>query len=158
MLDLKEKELKVQKIKNGTVIDHIAAGYALSVLRILGITGKEGITVSVVMNVPSEKLGKKDIVKVEGRELKKEEVNKIALVAPKATINIIRNYKIIRKDRIRLPNEIEGIISCINPKCITKGEREPIKPKFTVISDKPIRLRCKYCGTILEIDDIEKQL
>ena len=85
-------ELYVKKIKNGTVIDHISAGYALDVLKILNIKGKESNTVGVVMNVQSKNIEKKDMVKIEGRELKPEEVDKIALISPNATINIIREY------------------------------------------------------------------
>ena len=88
-----KKELKVPRIKNGTVIDHITAGNAVKVLHILGIPKTTSSTVSVAMNVKS-KLGKKDIVKVENRELDPKEVDKIALIAPKATINIIRNYEV----------------------------------------------------------------
>ena len=82
----------IRRIKDGTVIDHVRAGEALRVLKILGITGKEGEIVSVAMNVPSSKLGKKDVVKVANRVLKTEETDKLALVAPLATANIIKNY------------------------------------------------------------------
>ncbi len=153
-----EEELRIRKIRDGTVIDHITAGYALSVLRILGITGREGFVVSIAMNVPSKKLGKKDIVKVEGRELKAEEVNKIALIAPRATINIIKDYAVVKKIRVNLPEEIEDIVKCRNPTCITNSPREPIKPKFKVISREPVKLRCMYCNTTIEIGDIIKQL
>ncbi|MEM3575353.1 MAG: aspartate carbamoyltransferase regulatory subunit, partial [Candidatus Bathyarchaeia archaeon] len=84
-----EKDLRIQKIENGTVIDHITAGYALDVLRILNMDGKDGHVISIAMNVRSDKMGKKDIVKIENRELRQQEVDKIALLAPKATINII---------------------------------------------------------------------
>ncbi|RLE51162.1 MAG: aspartate carbamoyltransferase regulatory subunit [Candidatus Methanomethylicota archaeon] len=154
---MEREELRIRKIKHGTVIDHIAAGHALSVLKILNITGREGYIVSIAMNVPSKKLGRKDIVKVEGRELKEEEVNKIALIAPTATINIIKDYKVIKKNRITLPDKVEGIIRCRNPVCITNSPREPVTPKFKVISRKPIRLRCEYCETILEAEDIVRQ-
>ena len=153
-----EEELRIRKIRDETVIDHITAGYALSVLRILGITGREGFVVSIAMNVPSKKLGKKDIVKVEGRELKAEEVNKIALIAPRATINIIKDYAVVKKIRVNLPEEIEDIVKCRNPTCITNSPREPIKPKFKVISREPVKLRCMYCNTTIEIGDIIKQL
>jgi len=152
-----KSELKVKKIKKGTVIDHITAGYALSVLKILGITGREGFVFTVASNVPSKKFREKDIVKIEGRELKEQEVNKIALVSPTATINIIRDYRVIKKNQIKIPERICGILRCINSKCITNKEREPVTTKFRVISRNPIRLRCEYCGTILELEDIEKQ-
>jgi aspartate carbamoyltransferase regulatory subunit len=98
-----EKELRVQKIKEGTVIDHISGGGALSVLKILNIMGREDNIVSIVMNVPSHSLGRKDIVKVEGRELNPNEVDKIALIAPRSTINIVRDYVVVEKQKPRLP-------------------------------------------------------
>ncbi|MCD6348342.1 MAG: aspartate carbamoyltransferase regulatory subunit [Candidatus Korarchaeota archaeon] len=152
------EELVVRRISDGTVIDHIPAGRALKVLRILGITGDEGLMVSLVMNVYSKKLGKKDIVKVEGRELSKEEVDKIALVAPTATINIVRDYEVVDKRRVELPDKIEGIVKCVNPKCITNAPREAVKPAFTVISRKPLKLVCEYCGEYLTEEEVIAQL
>ena len=151
-LESEERTLRVSKIRNGTVIDHITHGHALIVLKILGITGKEGNIVTVAMNVPSKRLGLKDIVKIEGRELKPEEVDRIALVAPKATINIIRNYEVAEKTRVKLPKTIRGIVKCINPACITNSN-EPVKPMHYVISEEPLRLRCHYCGVIMEKDE-----
>ncbi len=152
------EELVVRRISNGTVIDHIPAGRALKVLKILGITGDEGLMVSLVMNATSRKLGKKDIVKVEGKELSKEEVDKIALVAPTATINIIRNYEVVNKRRVELPRKIEGILRCVNPKCITNAPREAVISTFTVISEKPLKLVCEYCGEYLTEDEVIAQL
>lgn len=152
-----KQELKVEKIREGTVIDHIPAGYSLSVLRILGITCREGFVVTIACNVPSKKYGKKDIVKIENKELTVEEVNKIALIAPTATINIIKNFEIIKKYKVKTPKEVIGILHCVNPLCITNSEREPVVSKFIVISENPIRLRCAFCEKIMELDDIEKQ-
>ena len=146
----KKKELKIPLIKEGTVIDHITAGQAVKVLHILGIPEKTKSIVSVVMNVKS-KIGKKDIVKVENRELEPKEVNKIALIAPKATINIIRNYEVVKKYRVNVPDEIVGIVRCPNPRCIS-NTREPIESRFRVISKDPIRIKCCYCER--EPDDI----
>jgi len=137
------KELKIQPIKNGTVIDHITAGNAVKVLHILGITKSSSFIVSVAMNVKS-KLGKKDIVKVENRELDPHEVDKIALVAPKASINIIRDYNVVEKHRVELPDEIIGIVSCSNPTCISNAN-EPVKSRFIVINKDPTRIKCYYC-------------
>lgn len=139
-----EVELKVRPIKNGTVIDHIAAGQALNVLKILEIYGTSDATVSVVMNVGSGKLEKKDIVKVENRELREEEVNRIALIAPAATINIIRNYKVVEKRKVDLPSEIIGVVRCQNPSCISNTS-EPIKSRLIVKAKNPVLLRCIYC-------------
>ena len=145
-----KKELKVVPIKNGTVIDHISAGQALNVLHILGINAKTDAVVSVVMNVRSGKMGRKDIVKVEDRELKPEEVDKIALIAPNATINIIRDSEVIEKHKVYLPEFIEGIIRCSNPNCISNAEREPVVPRFVTLSTNPPRFRCFYCERIME--------
>ncbi|MDK2372837.1 MAG: aspartate carbamoyltransferase regulatory subunit [Candidatus Korarchaeota archaeon] len=152
------EELVVRRISNGTVIDHIPSGRALKVLRILGITGEEGYMVSMVMNVYSKKLGKKDIVKVEGRELSSEEVNKIALVAPTATINIVRDYEVVEKRKVELPDRIEGILRCVNPKCVTNAPREAVHPSFRVISRKPLKLVCEYCGEYLTEEEVIAQL
>lgn len=152
-----KKTLRVSKIKDGTVIDHITRGHALNVIRILGINGRSGGVITIAMNVPSQKLGVKDIVKIEGRELKPEEVDKIALIAPHATINIIRNYKVIEKQRVKLPQIIHGILKCNNPACISNNENEPVRSIFYVESEEPLKLRCHYCGTIMEKEDILRQ-
>ncbi|QOJ79163.1 aspartate carbamoyltransferase regulatory subunit [Infirmifilum lucidum] len=140
-----EDRLIVRKIKDGTVIDHIPAGRALDVLKILGISGKEGMTVALVMNVESRKLGRKDIVKIENRFLKPEEVDKIALIAPTATINIVRDYEVVEKRRVVVPDEIVGILKCVNPLCISNSPREPVVPRIAVVSRQPLKLRCTYC-------------
>lgn len=152
-----EEELLVRKIRSGTVIDHISAGNALNVLKILGIKGSEGYRVAIVMNVESKKLGLKDIVKVEGRELAPKEVNMIALIAPKATINIIRDYKVVKKVRVKLPKIINGIVKCSNPNCITNRPREYVKPRFKVVSEEPLILQCLYCERYTTKEDIVKQ-
>lgn len=138
------KELKIQPIRNGTVIDHIMPGQAIRVLRILGIpkVGSNSI-VSVAMNV-SSRMKKKDVVKVENRELDPKEVDKIALIAPKATINIIRNYEVVEKHKVKLPREVVGIIRCSNPTCVSNSD-EPIESRFLVINNDPPRIKCYYC-------------
>ena len=156
MLYLIKNTLRVSKIKNGTVIDHITAGYALEVLKILGIKSKVKSIISVTLNVSSKTLGLKDMVKIEGRELKTEEVNKIALLAPQSTINIIRKYKVVDKQLVRLPKIIKDIIKCINPACISNSN-EPIKSTFYVDFKDSLILKCHYCGYLLEKEDIVKQ-
>jgi len=138
-----KKELKVPRIKDGTVIDHITAGSAVKVLHILGIPKGTSSVVSVAMNVKS-KFGKKDIVKVENRELDTHEVDKIALIAPKATINFIRDYEVAKKYKVKLPDEIVGIVTCSNPTCISNA-KEPVKSRFKVITKDPLRIKCYYC-------------
>jgi len=151
-----EKTLRVSKIRDGTVIDHITSGHALDVVKILGITGRTGGVVTVAMNIPSKKVGVKDMVKVEGRELNPKEVDKIALLAPHATINIVRNYKVVEKQRVKLPSVIRGIVKCANPACVSNSS-EPIQPTFYVEHEEPLRLKCHYCGYIMEKQDVLKQ-
>ncbi|MEE0901478.1 MAG: aspartate carbamoyltransferase regulatory subunit, partial [Methanobrevibacter sp.] len=121
-----KKELKIRAIENGTVIDRITANKALHILKILELPDSETQNITIAMNVSSNEIGRKDIVKIENRELDHEELNQIALIAPKATINIIRNYEPIKKDNIILPDKITSMIKCTNPKCITNYENEPI--------------------------------
>ena len=124
-------KLKITPIKNGTVIDHISQGNAMVILRILGLpeTGKSSV-ISIAMNVTGE-TGKKDILKIENRELKPKEINKIALISPHTTINIIRNFKVVKKYRVKLPNIIEGITKCANPGCIT-NKNEPVQIEMKI--------------------------
>ncbi len=150
------QDLYVKKIRNGTVIDHISAGHALDVLKILGIDGHEGNIVSIALNVASKVQSKKDIVKVESRELKPGEVDKIALIAPSATINIIREYEVAEKNRVKLPETIGGIVRCANPSCISNAG-EPVTPRFKVEREDPLRLRCFYCARVMEKSDVLKQ-
>ncbi len=149
------KDFRVTPIRNGTVIDHIDCGQALKVLRIIGVTGQVQSTVSVLMHVPSKKTEWKDVVKVEDRELDPKEVDKIALISPRATINIIRDFNVAEKYNVNVPNIVKGIIRCSNPNCIT-NKNEPVVPEFIVESKHPQVLRCYYCDRIQ--DDIADNL
>ena len=141
------KEMRVRPIKHGTVIDHITSGQALNVLKILGISGTTTAVVSVAMNVPSKVMGSKDIVKIEDRELEQEEVDRVSLIAPNATINIIRDFEVVEKYRVDLPERLEGVMKCDNPNCISNTS-EPVISKFTV-NKKPVELRCIYCDHVI---------
>ncbi|WP_296804047.1 aspartate carbamoyltransferase regulatory subunit [uncultured Methanobrevibacter sp.] len=152
-----KKELKIRAIENGTVIDRITANKALHILKILELPDSETQNITIAMNVSSNEIGRKDIVKIENRELDHEELNQIALIAPKATINIIRNYEPVKKDNIILPDKITSMIKCTNPKCITNYENEPITPRFNVINKYPPVVRCHYCEKLIKTEDIDKQ-
>ncbi|MCL1970197.1 MAG: aspartate carbamoyltransferase regulatory subunit [Candidatus Bathyarchaeota archaeon] len=154
---MNEVDLRVSKIKDGTVIDHISGGYALDVVKILGITCKEKRVITIAINVHSKNFGTKDIVKIEGRALNSDEVNRIALVAPHASINIIRNYAVVEKLEVKLPKTIGGIVKCVNPVCITNSD-EPIVSNFSVESVEPLILKCHYCGYMLEKSDVLSQM
>ncbi len=157
MKENKKLELKIRAIENGTVIDHITANKALHILKILELPDPETKNVTIAMNVSSNEIGRKDILKIENRELDHEELNQIALIAPKATINIIRDYKPIKKDKIVLPEKITSIIKCTNPKCITNNKNEPITPIFNVVTNYPPVVRCHYCEKLIKTEDIDKQ-
>ena len=154
---MSKSELKIEAIENGTVIDHITANKSLHILNILGLPDAETRNITVAINVSSEEIGRKDILKIENRELDHEELNQIALLAPKATINIIRDFKPVKKDKIVLPKKIKGLIKCTNKKCITNYENEPITPIFNVIEKYPPVVRCHYCEKLIKTEDIEKQ-
>ena len=147
-----KEQLKVDPIKNGTVIDHITAGKALTVIDIIGVKNSNS-EVMIGMYLNSHKMGKKDILKIEDRELSQDEVNKIALVSPTATTIIIKDYKVIKKIPVEITDSIEGIIICPNPKCVTTTEK--IKTKFEVAQHQPLQVRCEYCEKKYSIDELK---
>jgi aspartate carbamoyltransferase regulatory subunit len=148
-------DLLVEKIQNGTVIDRIEAFGSLRVLEILGLTQANGLKpshqhrIAAVMNVPSKKLGKKDILKIEGKILSGEEVDKIALVSPKATVNLIEGGKVSSKRQVELPKEISKIASCPNPTCASNGSRQISKFK-----NEGGKLRCHFCERVFEANEL----
>ena len=149
--------IKISPIKTGTVIDHIRKGQALKVLKILGITETDfENVVSIAMNVGSS-TGRKDIVKVEGRVLEDEELNKISLVSPEVTVNIIEDYKVREKHRVTLPDRVKGILRCRNNNCIT-NQKEPVTPEFRVLKGKPVTVKCIYCDREMKGMEISENL
>jgi aspartate carbamoyltransferase regulatory subunit len=153
-IPMSESDLIVRKIKNGTVIDHVEAGKGLKVLSALGIDGKDGNVITIALNVPSSKVAKKDIIKVENRFLQDSDTNKLALIAPKATVNIIKEYKLVEKRRVTLPNEIERIFKCSNPECISNSE-EDVEPVMDVVDKTGLILRCRYCTRTLDVNELK---
>src|SRR3989344_7942740 len=118
------KEIRIAPIKNGTAIDHLNPGAVYKIIEVLDL---RDYTVTAGMNVESRKMGKKDIMFIEGLEISGNDLNKIALIGKGATMNIIRNSEIEKKIEIGYPENAEGIIKCINPKCITNAENIPTK-------------------------------
>ncbi len=149
--------LLVRRIREGTVIDHITAGRALHVVRLLGLEGS-GYTMAIVMNVDSRKLGRKDIVKVEGLFLDSDQVKMVSLVAPNATLNIIRDGVVVLKRKVEPPELLEGVIRCPNPTCITRKEGEFVRSRMAMVSRSPLVYRCLYCGTLIGEDEIVRIL
>ncbi len=149
---MSKKELIVSAIKEGTVIDHIPAKDLFKVIKILGLEkSKNQITFGT--NLKSSKLGEKAIIKVEDKFFEDYEINKIALVTQEANLNIIKDYKVVRKMKVEIPKEVVGIAKCFNPKCVTN--HEDITTKFSVISKKYVSLKCKYCEKITDKKHIE---
>ncbi|MCP5007906.1 MAG: aspartate carbamoyltransferase regulatory subunit [Planctomycetes bacterium] len=146
------KKLEVSAIEEGTVIDQIASQSTFEVANILDIQNIDQV-VLVGVNLSSKKLNKKGIIKIGGKQLTQEEVNKIALIAPDATLNIIKDSEVVRKFQVALPDEIEGIVKCFNPNCVSNHQM--IKSKFHVINKNPIKIRCHYCERYMGGDDIE---
>jgi aspartate carbamoyltransferase regulatory subunit len=140
-----EKHLKVSAIKDGTVIDHIPTKALFKVIKILKLEKCDQM-VTFGNNLDSKAMGTKAIIKIANRFFADEEVNKIALVAPHAKLNTIRDYKVIEKRVVETPQEIIGIVRCFNPKCITNSES--IITRFEVLSNKPIAMKCFYCEKI----------
>mgnify|MGYP006168228637 FL=1 len=149
---------RVTAIRNGTVIDHIPSGQALRVLEMLGIGGKSSVPVSLVMNVPSKKMGAKDIIKVEDRELTQTELDRLALVAPDAHVAIIRAYSVAEKLTINLGTEVLNVVRCTFSNCITTNLREPLPHRLKVISRDPLHIRCHYCGRPQDLDELIKNV
>ncbi len=149
---MKDKILEVRAIKDGTVIDHIQAKSLFKVISILGLD-KIDKTMTFGSNLVSKKLKHKAIIKLADIFFKDKEINKIALVAPEAKLNIIKNYEVVEKKIVEVPDEIIGIVKCMNPKCITNDEK--IITKFDVVVKKEVKLKCRYCEKITDQEHIE---
>ncbi len=145
------KEMKVDSIKDGTVIDHIASGHALQVVEVLNIHGSQ--LVMIGLNLSSAKYGRKDIVKIENKELSETELNTIALISPAATYSIINNFEVVRKSTVTMPQHIDGLIVCPNPQCVTTVERVPTH--FAVETDDPVTVRCGYCEKSYAVGEVK---
>ena len=147
-----KRELKISAIDEGTVIDHIPTDATFKVVEILDLENHSGI-VSIATNLQSKRIGKKGIVKVGGKSLTQQEVSKIAIVAPDATVNIIKNYDVREKIKVKSPDFIDNVVKCSNPVCITNNEQ--IATKFYVVKKDPLKIKCHYCERIMGKNDIE---
>lgn len=148
------KKLKVSKIEKGTVIDHINPGKGPKVLKILNLENTNSNSVIMGINVSSSKYGNKDILKVEDKFLNEKDFNKIAVIAPNATINKIKNFEVKKKKKVAPPKKFEGIIKCPNRNCVTNHEKY-VKSIFLTENNNPLILRCYYCEKIADTDEIK---
>ena len=145
------KELKVSAIENGTVIDHIPSKNVFQVIRILNLNEFDN-QIFLGTNLDSQKYGKKGIIKVSNRFFEADETNKIALVAPTATLIVIKNFSVAEKKKVEIPDHVEKIVKCFNPNCITNNET--VITRFTVVSKEDLKLKCHYCEKITSGDSI----
>jgi len=149
---MKDKQLSVRAIKEGTVIDHIPAPALFKVVSILKLDTLDTM-ITIGNNLGSSKLGKKGIIKLSKVFFKDDEINKISLVAPCAKLNIIREYDVVEKKVVDIPDEIIGLVKCVNPKCITNNEK--VNTRFDVVSKSEVKLKCHYCEKITDQDNID---
>jgi len=149
----KRTELNVSAIRTGTVIDHIPSENTFRVFQILGLDQTKN-QVYLGTNLESKKLGKKGIIKISGKYFEPSEINKIALVAPAATLIEIKEYEIVSKGKITPPDTITKIVKCINPKCVTNNQN--VETKFHIVTDyhSKMKLICHYCEKSIAQKDI----
>jgi aspartate carbamoyltransferase regulatory subunit len=146
------KQLSVSAIQNGTVIDHIPAKHLFKVIQILGLDRIDQ-QITFGTNLESKKLGKKAIIKISEKFFADDDINRIALVAPDAKLNIIKDYEVVEKKVVEVPDTIVGIARCMNPKCITNFE--PVTTRFKVVSKKNVALKCHYCEKITNQENLQ---
>jgi aspartate carbamoyltransferase regulatory subunit len=146
-----KKELQVAALENGTAIDHIPSDQLFKVVSLLGI---ENLTTPVTIgyNLDSKKMGKKGILKIAGKFFEENEINKISLIAPSVKLNIIRDYEVVEKKLVHLPDELLGIVKCNNPKCITNNE--PMQTRFRVLDKNKVVLKCEYCELKIKKEEV----
>ena len=142
-----KKQLSVSAIESGTVIDHIPAQNLFKVISILGLEKIDNL-ITFGTNMESHRLGRKAIIKIADKFFERDEINRIAVVAPHAKLNVIKDYTVVEKQVVEVPDSIEGIVMCVNPKCITNVEA--VKTKFTVIDKQTVALKCHYCEKITD--------
>ena len=149
---MSRKELVVSALENGTVLDHIPAENVYKAIDLLNLRGVES-QITIGINLVSKLYGRKGIIKIADKFFEDEDLNKLALIAPKATVNIIRDFKVVEKKKITMPKEITGIARCMNPKCVTN--HQPIKTRFTTIAKgDEISLLCHFCEKVSDTKGI----
>ena len=151
-MELSDKELKVAALENGTVIDHIPSEQLFKVVSLLHLDHIDK-NITIGNNLCSKKIGKKGIIKIADTYFKEDELNKIAILAPNAKINIIKNYAVISKQTVSLPDKLRDIIRCANPKCITNNE--PMPTVFDIIDKEHIVVKCRYCEQAITKEEIK---
>lgn len=148
----KKLALQVSALCNGTVIDHIPADKLFAVVNLLNIPDME-TNVTIGNNLDSKKLGKKGLIKIADKFFTDDEVNRISLVAPNVVLNTIRNYQVVDKREVKMPDNLQNIVKCSNPNCITNNE--PMDTLFHLVNRKEGTLKCHYCEKEKNVKEIE---
>src|SRR3989338_2326455 len=136
------QQMKLGKIKEGTVLDHIPPDLCFKIINLLNLE-QHGRVISAATNLTSTKMGKKGMIKISGKILSEKEVNRIVVVAPNVTYSTITDYQAVKKVKLKVPQEIVGIVKCNNPNCITNVES--VQTKFKIVSEEPLKIKCNYC-------------
>lgn len=147
----KKQELQVAALRNGTVIDHIPSDKLFTVVALLGLEHMNN-NITIGFNLESKKLGTKGIIKIADKFFDDDEINRISVVAPHVKLNIIRDYEVVEKREVYMPDELRGIVKCANPKCITNNE--PMETVFHVIDKDNCIIKCHYCEKEQDRQDI----
>ena len=147
----KKRELQVAALENGTAIDHIPPSQLFKVAKLLGLENMDN-TITIGNNFQSKKMGCKGVIKISNKFFEEDEINRIALIAPKVILNIIRDYEVVEKKTVTLPDELVGLVKCNNPKCITNNE--PMPSRFEVIDKEKGKIKCRYCERKINKEDI----
>lgn len=147
----KRREMQVAALENGTAIDHIPPDRLFKVASLLGLE-KMNNTITIGNNFKSNKMGSKGVIKISEKFFQEDVINRIALIAPNVILNIIRDFEVVEKKAVTLPDEITGLVKCNNPKCITNNE--PMSTHFDVIDKERGTLRCRYCERKVNKEDI----
>ncbi len=140
-------------IKSGTVIDHLNPHVVFQVVKLLNIDDNVEDTVTVGTNLRSKALGKKGIIKISNRVLTQDDVDKLSVVSPNATVSIIEDYEVVKKFKVSFPKEVVGILKCPNPNCVTNTEE--IDTRFLLVRESPIFLLCTYCERFMRENEIK---
>jgi len=147
----KKKELQVAALENGTAIDHIPPEHLFKVAQLIGLSQMDN-RITFGNNLESKKMGRKGMIKIADKFFEEDEINRIALVAPNVILNIIRDYGVVEKKNVSLPDEVTGMVKCNNPKCITNNE--PMTTHFYVTDKRLGTIKCRYCERKINKEDI----
>ena len=145
----KKKELQVAALENGTAIDHIPPSQLFKVAKLLGLENMDN-TITIGNNFHSNRMG--SMIKIADKFFEEDEINRIAMIAPNIILNIIRDYEVVEKKTVTLPDELIGLVKCNNPKCITNNE--PMPSRFEVIDKEKGTIKCRYCERKINKEDI----